>query len=68
MSHTHTVYKFQTENQAKDFIEYIKSKNVSIDDNYIQGPFFMDSSEIFKGWFSSATKETWWQVTIESFQ
>lgn len=65
--HTNTKYKFDTEAEAKAFVEKQLANKSPIEDKYVRGPFFMDEDVIFKNMMWASAGNKWWQVDVESY-
>ena len=67
MAHYKNTYQFESEIEAKAFVESERSNKCPSEDKYIYGPFFMDEDVIFKTMMEASTGKKWWQVGIEIY-
>lgn len=68
MAHYENTYKFESEIEAKAFVESERSNKCPSEDKYVSGPFFMDENVICKNMEWANTGKTWWQVDIEIYR
>lgn len=67
MAKQSTIYKFDTEELANEFVADQKAKQSPDEDLYIYGPTFFDEDVIFKHMSWASTGKKYWEVTVVTY-